>query len=395
MPSIAIIGASLSGLRSAEAAVRANFDGEIYVFGDEPYPPYNRPPLSKEALEHDSPIDGVLLRTSFRDRISYELSRKVIQADLNTNTLTFFDGKKIAVDGIIAATGLRSRSLSVPKPSNGVFSLRSYDDMTTMRRALSPHAHVIIIGAGFIGCEVGATLTKMGHRVTIIAPESVPMMRPLGIKVGRALQAHHAKQGVTFALDRMPTEISGVDAPQGVLCNDGSFFEADLVIEAIGSIPNTEWLEGNDLDLDNGVLCDTTLRAGSNGTLFATGDIARFPNLRFDATPRRVEHWGIAVDSGRYAGKALATVLRGEPLLDEFSPMPAFWSDQFLIRIQSFGMPGLVSDESSISVLDGDLESEVAVGYFRDDILVGVVLIGFAAQHTKYRDSIGKSKAEL
>ncbi len=388
MRKVAVVGASLSGLRAAESALRSGYEGEIVLFGDEVHLPYNRPPLSKEALEHSAELSSVLLRSSFKDRISYKLETKIQNANLATGEIVTDAGESYRFDAIVAASGLRSRGLKIPKPTNGVFTLRRFDDMVAIRTALATSKKIAIIGAGFVGCELASTFTRLGHQVTIIAPEPCPMLRPLGKKLGASLLEHHAKAGVEFALNRLPIEIAGADCPVSVVCDDGTVVESDVVIEAVGSTANTEWLEGNDLDLSDGVVCNEFLQTGDGVPLFVVGDIAKFPNLLFDQVPRRVEHWGIAVDSGRYAGKSLAKVLQGELLEEPFRPLPAFWSDQFDLRIQSFGMPGLTSDESSIEVLEGDLNSEVSVGYYRGDTLVGVVMIGMASSQGKYRNLV-------
>jgi hypothetical protein len=179
----------------------------------------------------------------------------------------------------------------------------------------------------------------------------------------------------------------------------GTVLPADLVVEAIGSLPNTEWLAGNGLDLTDGVLCDNTLRAHRrDGSpvdgVHAVGDLARFPNPLFDDVPRRVEHWNIPTETGKRVGSALAAYLSGEgydaAIASEFAPLPAFWSDQFDMRLQSFGAPGLAGgDPDDIRILEGDLEDEVIVGYHRGERLMGVVGIGMLKSVMAYRSAIG------
>ena len=386
MPGVVVVGASLAGLRAADSLLRAGFRGKVTVVGDEPHFPYNRPPLSKEALVAGHGLDALRLRSSSApDSFDLRLGVSVLQADLKSGVAELSDGATLDFDGLIAATGLRSRALGIPKPKSGVLALRSWDDLIALRRALQDAPQVAIIGAGFIGCELAASLTALGHEVSVIAPEPAPMLRPLGLELGSALGRRHQANGVRFGLGRLPVEIVGDHRPSAVVCDDGSSFEAQLVIEAVGSITNVEWLQGNDLDLSDGLLCNERLQFDASGCALAVGDIARFPNRIFDDVPRRVEHWGIAVDSGRYGGKAMAEILSKGQSEKIFTPMPAFWSDQFDMRIQSFGMPGLVNDPSSMQVLEGNLEGDVAIGYFRDDVMVGVVLIGLAQSHMKYR----------
>ena len=392
MAGVVVLGASLGGLRAADALARSGYSGGITLVGDEPHQPYNRPPLSKEALVEAQDFDAIRLRSSAKPgTVSLVTGVRATSVDLGRGLLFLSDGRELAFEGLVAATGLRPRALGIPKPSAGVVMLRTYEDLVRLRSELAMVQDVAIIGAGFIGCELAASLTRLGYRVSVIAPEDVPMLRPLGEELGAALMRHHLRAGVTFGLERLPVAIEGSERPERVVCNDGSSFEAQLVIEAVGSATNTEWLDGNGLDLSDGILCDEKLSFGGDGRFLAVGDVARFPNLAFDAVPRRVEHWGIAVDTGRYAGKALGHLLSQGEASPAFTPMPAFWSDQFELRIQSFGMPGLVTDASEIRVLEGDLDGEVVVGYHRNGTLVGVVLVGFVQSHLKYRAAVAES----
>ncbi|MDA8261232.1 MAG: FAD-dependent oxidoreductase [Actinomycetota bacterium] len=394
MAGVVVVGASLGGLRAADALARSGYGGGITLVGDEPHPPYNRPPLSKEALVDEQEFEAIRLRSSSKGgAVNLVTGLHAVSADLSRGLVFFSNGSEMAFEGLVAATGLRPRALPIPKPGAGVLVLRTYADLLRLRGELAGVRDVAIIGAGFIGCALAASLTQLGYSVSVIAPEDVPMLRPLGEELGGALLRHHSAQGIKFGLSRLPVTIEGDARPERVVCNDGSSFDAQLVIEAVGSATNTEWLEGNGLELSDGILCDERLSFGGQGRFLAVGDVARFPNLAFDAVPRRVEHWGIAVDTGRYAGKALGRLLTSGEAEPAFKPMPAFWSDQFELRIQSFGMPGLVTDPAAIRVLEGDLDGEVVVGYYREDTLVGVVLVGFVQSHLKYRAAVAESLA--
>jgi len=249
----------------------------------------------------------------------------------------------------------------------------------------------------------------LGCDVDVVEPLAVPLLRPLGAELGAQIQARHEDRGVRFHLVRTVARIDGDDeaGPRLVTLDDGTAIAATVVVEAVGSVPNVSWLEGNGLDLSDGVRCDTGLRAiGPSGPLrdaVAVGDIARFPNRLFDDVPRRVEHWNFPTETAKRAAKVLVADLaantaaraqgRGgctdpDPIeaLGPFTPMPAFWSDQFDIRLQSFGLPGIGGDD--IRVLEGDLSGECAVGYHRDGVLVGVVFLGMAARFGHYRAQI-------
>jgi hypothetical protein len=168
---------------------------------------------------------------------------------------------------------------------------------------------------------------------------------------------------------------SGEDRVTGVVLTGGTVLPADVVVEAVGTVSNTEWLEGNGLDLSDGVLCDSALRVGGLPHIVAVGDVARFPNARYDGVPRRVEHWSIPGDTARHAARTLLAALTGAaPQPAPFAPLPSFWSDQYEYRIQSFGAPVLGTADAR--VLDGDPAGDVLVGYHTGDRLVGVVALG-------------------
>ncbi len=393
MQRVVVVGASLGGLRAAEAVRGAGFTGEVVVVGDERHLPYNRPPLSKEALAGEAVIEAAGLEFRRRksvDDVRWVLGNGASAGDLAARQVTLADGEVLDFDGLVAASGLRVRRLSLPAPDAGRHAVRTIEDAAALRRDLTAGARgpagagagaggparVVVIGAGFVGCEVAATARRLGCTVHVVAPEQVPMQRPLGIEVGAALQRRHEAQGVVFHLGRLPSSVLGSDRVEAVVLDDGTRLDADVVVEALGCVPNTEWLSGNGLDLTDGVLTDGWLRAlgldgAAHGELVAVGDVARFPNALVDDVPRRVEHWSIPTDTAKRAGPALVAHLTGAPLdRAPFAPVPSFWSDQYGQRLQSFGSLG-IADE--IRLLEGDLDGDFVAGYFRASELVGVV----------------------
>ncbi|MBO1418628.1 NAD(P)/FAD-dependent oxidoreductase [Streptomyces sp. FH025] len=376
-----VAGASLGGLRAAEQLRGAGWSEEIVVVGDEPHMPYNRPPLSKEVLAGKAPFDSL----AFRPRASaadvlWRLGTAVVSADLDARAVTLDDGSQLAFDGLVVATGMRPRRLRCPGPQgprSGRHTVRTLSDAEGLRAELTrPGARVVVVGAGFIGCEVAATARGLGVAdVTVVDPEPLPMLRPLGELLATALLERHRARGVRFALGRTVAGFEGEDRVTGVVLSDGTVLPADVVVEAVGSIANTEWLEGNGLDLADGVLCDEQLRVQGMPHVVAVGDVARFPNARYDGVPRRVEHWSIPTDTAKHAARTLLAGLAGAPVdSPPFAPLPSFWSDQFEYRLQSFGAPALGTADAR--VLDGDPAGDLLVGYHVQDRLVGVVALG-------------------
>ncbi|MEU3612192.1 FAD-dependent oxidoreductase [Streptomyces sp. NPDC006872] len=375
---VLVAGASMAGLRAAEQLRSAGWTGAITIVGDEPHMPYNRPPLSKEVLAGKAPFASLAfrLRPSVAD-VQWRLGARIAAAGLSARTVELDDGETIPYDGLVVATGMRPRRLRCPGPLAGRHTVRTLDDAQGLREELTrPGVRLVVVGAGFIGCEVAATAVGLGvAEVTVVDPLPLPMVGPLGELVARALLERHEERGVRFALGTGVTGFEGDDRVTGVALDDGTVLPADVVLESVGSLANTEWLDGNDLDLSDGVLTDAALRVGGRPDVVAVGDVARFPNARYDGVPRRVEHWCIPTDTARHAARALAAHLVGaEADPAPFAPLPSFWSDQHDFRLQAFGAPGLGKDD--VRVLDGDPDGDALIGYHRHDRLVGVVALG-------------------
>lgn len=395
---VVVAGASMGGLRAAEHLRAAGWTGTITVIGDEPHMPYNRPPLSKEVLAGKAPFESLAFtpKAAAAD-VEWRLGTRVVAADLDRRVVALDDGSAISYDGLVVATGMRPRRLRCPGPLTGRHTVRTLADAQGLRDELTrPGARVVVVGAGFIGCEVAATAVGLGVReVTVVDPLPLPMAGPLGELLGRALLKRHEERGVRFALGTGVSGFEGEDRVTGVVLSDGSVLPADVVVESVGSVANTEWLEGNGLDLSDGVLTCGQLRVGGRPEVVAVGDVARFPNARYDGVPRRVEHWSIPTDTARHAAKALVAHLtgtEGEPA--PFAPLPTFWSDQHDFRLQSFGAPVLGKDD--VRILDGDPDGDVLVGYHAAGRLVGVVALGGQAAATgaaRYRAQLLKQPA--
>ena len=390
---VVIVGGSLAGLRSAEGIRKAGYSGPIKVIGNEPYLPYNRPPLSKELLSGSGEIDEIYfpIKESVAD-IEWVLGQAATSLDTKEQKVTDLSGASHSYSALVIATGLRPKPLPVDSNGiSGVHVLRTFDDALALRKQLLPGVKVVILGAGFIGCEVAAAAIKAGCKVKVVARGHEPMEEALGKTLAKEVKRRHELKGVEFVKGASVFGLIGDGHVQRIILDSGVIYDADLVVVAIGSLPNTEWLEGSGIDVSNGVLVDGGLRAlSSDGAVienvFAVGDVARYVNPLFDEVPRRVEHWNLPTETGKRAGQILGKQLNGESVADmlaePFAPLPSFWSDQYDMHILAFGMTYL-ADRSEL--VAGELSGECVLEYFRNDKLVGVCGIGMRPTIQSYR----------
>lgn len=380
---VVVVGASLGGLRVAEQLRSAGHAGPITVVGEERWLPYNRPPLSKEILADVGDDDPARLHgmLAFRRRSSIEdveflLGRRAVASDLAGRTVTLDDGVVLGYDGLAIATGLRARRLSLPGPRTGRHVVRTLEDAVGLRAAVLGRPSAVVIGAGFVGCETAASLHRLGLDVAVVFPESVAFERVLGVEVGGAIQRHLEADGIRFVSGAGVASYTGEDTVTGVELVDGTVLPAGLVVEAVGSICNTEWLDGNGLDLSDGVHCDNDLRVIGADHVVAVGDVARFPNPLFDDSSRRFEHWSMPTDTARRAAASLVADLSGTAGPEHaFAPTPSFWSDLLDLRLQAYGSPTL---GDTVEIEEGDLArlaDGAVVTYLREDRPVGTVAV--------------------
>lgn len=387
---VVIVGAGLGGLRVAESLRSNGFSGEIVIVGNEIHLPYNRPPLSKEALK--SGLTHEDLKFRHRDSIAdvvWKLGSGAQSVDLEKRELTLANGEKLTFDALAIATGIRPRLLPIPGPTKGLHLLRDLTDAANLKAAITPGEPLVILGSGFIGSELAATGTHLGATVHVVSLDEQPMIMPMGKDLGAAMRVRHEGKGVTFHLGRTVSQFnpsdSDPDAIGSVTLDNGEVIATAVVVEAIGSVPNVEWLEGNGLDLSNGVLVDHAMRVvGTDVPVVAVGDIARHPNTFYGDQVRRIEHWNMPTETGRRAGGTLAAMLTGAPVSDApFTALPAFWSDQYEYQLQSYGLPGAgVRSE----VVSGSLDGPCIVEYFDEHgTLCGVIGIDTVKELVPYR----------
>jgi NADPH-dependent 2,4-dienoyl-CoA reductase/sulfur reductase-like enzyme len=364
---VAVVGASLAGLRAVEFLRRGGFEGELVLIGEEPHLPYDRPPLSKELLRGEWGPDRIALRRKSYDDLGVELvlGSRAVSLDTEAREVELEDGRRVPFDGMVIATGGEVCELPNQPRLEGIHTLRTLDDSLAIRTALERKPRVAVIGAGFIGAEVAASAKQLGLEVTMIEALDTPLAKSLGPEVGRMLQAMHERRGVRVCCGRRVERFDGTDRLRSLGLDDGTEIGCDLAVVGIGVRPATAWLEGSGVEVDDGVLCDATLATTVQG-IVAAGDAASWHNPLFDEQ-MRVEHWTNAVEQARHAA---STLLAGPAEAKPFESVPMFWSDQFDIKIQGVGHPRPSDDLRII----GDPEGERFIAlYARNDRLVGAV----------------------
>ena len=382
MRSVTIVGASLAGLRAAETLRHEGFDGDVTLIGAEDHLPYDRPPLSKQVLAGEWEPERTALTTPDKMAelgVDARLGVRATSFDLATRRLTLQTGETLAVDGLLAATGARCRTLPGTEGLGGVHVLRSLDDCLALRYDFDAvPGRVVVVGAGFIGAEVAATARTRGLEVTMVEALPTPLSRVLGDEMGSVCAAVHRDHGVDLRTGVGVDGLEGEGRVARVLLSDGSAVDADVVVVGIGVIPNTEWLVGSGLTVDNGLLCDASCLAAER--VVGAGDIARWPNELFGEV-MRVEHWDNAAAQGAHAARRLLSADAGP-----FAPVPWFWSDQYDRKIQ---LAGRVRPDDEVRVVAGSVEERrFAALYGRAGRLMGVLGFNRPRHVMRYRGLI-------
>jgi 3-phenylpropionate/trans-cinnamate dioxygenase ferredoxin reductase subunit len=370
-----IIGAGLAGDAAAGALREGGYTGQIVLIGDEAHRPYDRPPLSKAALQ--SPDARVFLRDEAwyaENGVLLTLGDRAEAIDRAGKTVRLSSGSSIAYDKLLLATGTRVRTLaeleSAPAP---VRYLRTLDDAATLRGDMGPGRRIVFIGAGVIGLEAAASAASLGCKVTVIEGLDRAMARCLTPSLSAFMHQVHQARGVELILDAKLVGVSAVDGAAAVELADGRRIMADAIVAGVGVTPNCELAVEAGLEVQDGIVVDAHART-SDPDIFAAGDVARFPCR--EGGLGRVEQWRHAIDHGVAAAKAML----GEPV--DYREEAWFWSDQFDLNIQVTGRPA-----ASQEVVRGEMgESGFIVFHLEGGRLVGATSVN----QPRFRKPIGE-----
>jgi NADPH-dependent 2,4-dienoyl-CoA reductase/sulfur reductase-like enzyme len=385
---IVIVGASLAGLRTAQALRREGHEGALTIVGDEAHwPPFDRPPLSKQVLVGSLEPDRVRLRVPDDLDLDVRTGRRAEHLDVEGRTVTLDDGSRLAYDAAVIATGATPRRIPGTDALGGVHVVRTIDDSLALRADLEGARRVAVVGAGFIGCEVASSCRSLGMTVTLVDLLPLPLA-PLGPVAGRIVAEIHRANGVEL---RLGVGVDGFEDEGGrvraVRLADGSMVHADVVVVGIGVLPNTRWLERSGLTLQDGVACDSyCLALGSGGSVAAVGDVARWEHPRYGSV--RVEHW---TNAGEQAAHVAKTLIQGREAVGPFAPVPYFWSDQFGRKLQFVGTCG---DGDVFQIVDGSVdEGRWVAAYGRGGTTVAALCVGWPARLAPWQGLVGQGDA--
>ncbi|WP_158853208.1 NAD(P)/FAD-dependent oxidoreductase [Saccharothrix deserti] len=363
---VLVVGASAAGLATAEALRRKGFTGGLTLLGDELHAPYDRPPLSKQVLAGAWEPERALLRgQEVLDALDagFVLGDPAASLDVATRSVRTASGKVLRADAVVVATGVRPRVLPDQAGLSGVHVLRSLGDALALRADLLTATRLVVVGDGVLGAEVASTACGLGLDVTLAGPQQAPLAAQFGPLVSDLLGQVHAERGVRLRLGAAVLGLAGRDGRvTGVRLDTGEVLPADVVVVALGAIPNTDWLVDSGLKVDNGVVCDAGCRAADG--VYAVGDVARWHHEGL-GTLLRLENRTNATEQAAVVADNILGVRRS------YVPVPYFWTDQFDVKLQ---IHGVLPADAEVSVVDGDVAARRFVAlYERDGEAVGVL----------------------
>ncbi|MGJ5752372.1 NADPH-dependent 2,4-dienoyl-CoA reductase/sulfur reductase-like enzyme [Streptomyces puniciscabiei] len=389
---IVIVGASLAGLRAAEALREEGFTGSLTVVGDEPHAPYDRPPLSKQVLLGQATAHTLELPMRRDPDAEWRLGVRATGVDLLAKRVLLEDGESLPYDRLLIATGTRARPWPNPEEGalDGVFTLRTREDGAGLAERLAARPErVLVIGGGFTGSEIASACRELGLEVTVAERGPAPLVGALGGTLSKLAAVMQRNHGVDLRTGVTVTALNGNGAFTGAQLSDGSRVEADVCVVALGAIRNVEWLAESGLAAGpRGIACDAGCRAFNmygivTDDVFVAGDVSRFPHPLFGYQMLSLEHWGNAVEQ---AAVAAHNMVNPGPLQRPHLAIPVFWSTQFGLNIKSVGVP-TYSDH--VVIAQGSLEARrLAMVYGYQGRVTAAVTVDMAKALDYYRHLI-------
>jgi NADPH-dependent 2,4-dienoyl-CoA reductase/sulfur reductase-like enzyme len=394
--SIAIVGASLAGLRAAEALREKGFEGSLTIIGDEPHEPYDRPPLSKQVLKGWVPADHTKLPRLRRVDANWKLGVAAVGLDRINHVVKLANGEEVHYDRLLIATGTRARPWPNPAEAalQGVFTVRTVEDAAALSAALAARPRrVLVVGSGFVGSEIASVCRDLDLAVTVTERGSGPLRGALGGVISDIAAGMMRDAGVDLRTGVSVASLSGEDGHvRSATLSDGTVLEVDVVVASLGSIRNVEWLDGAGLAAGQwGVGCDAGCRAFDiNGVvtdhIFVAGDVARAPHVLYGYEFLALEHWDNAVFGAEVAANNMIHLEVGRrPHL----PLPSFWSGQFGVNIKSVGVCSF--GDEIVFTQGSPADRRFAAAYGKNGRIVGAVTFNHGKWLPYYAELIERS----
>ncbi|MEA2980784.1 MAG: 3-phenylpropionate/trans-cinnamate dioxygenase ferredoxin reductase component [Alphaproteobacteria bacterium] len=384
---ILILGAGQAAAQLAISLRQGGYAGGLRMIGDEPYAPYQRPPLSKAFLKERPSADTLLLRREsyWADhQVALELGTAAAAVDLARKQVSLGDGRTHDYDTLVFATGTRARDLPLPGVGlPGVFSLRKIDDVRRLRPALDDARRVAIVGGGYIGLEVAAVMRQEGREATVVEAEGRVMKRVAGETISGFFETLHRSRGVDIRLGARLAAIDGDSRATGVTLASGERIAADLVLVATGARANDDLAAASGLPCEDGIVVDDVARAAPD--VYAIGDCARFYSHRY-GRKIRLECVQNAVDQA----KAVADAIMGKP--KPYDPVPWFWSDQYEVKLQ---ITGLLDGFEAAETVGNPADGKFSVEYRKAGKLIAVDAVSDGRAHMLGRRRIAVDLPEF
>jgi len=360
VPTFIVIGANMAGGTAAATLREEGFDGRVVLIGQEPHPPYERPPLSKEYLRGEEQEPRFIRPPEWyeKNQIETRFGQGAQRVDVAGRSVELLDDERIAFDSLLIATGCRNRKFPLPGLDlPGVHDLRYLPDSDAIKAAAVPGARAVLVGMGFIGAEVTASLRSRGVEVTVVEFAETPLQRVLGAELGRVLEGLHRDHGVTMFFRDGAERFEGDGRFEVLHTKEGRRIEGDFAVVGVGVEPVTDVVRGTDVAVDNGILVDPALETNVPG-VFAAGDVARHDHPVFGRI--RVEHF----DNAMKMGQAAARNMLGRK--EVFDDPHWFWSDQYDVNIQ---MAGFATEWDDVIVRGSLEERSFAAFLLKDGVL--------------------------
>jgi NADPH-dependent 2,4-dienoyl-CoA reductase/sulfur reductase-like enzyme len=386
---VVVVGGGVAGTMAAQTLRAQGYDGELTIVGEERHAPYHRPALSKKLLTGEVHRAGIDMAPQNEFDARVLRGAHAVGLNMASRTVEVRDGNKnrtLRFDGLVIASGAVVRQWPGGSAPGGVMALRTVDDCLAIRSRLGRRTRIVVVGGGFIGTEVAASLCSLGFKVTLLSRAGALLHAALGEEMGSCWTDLHRQHGVDVRVGVKVDGFVGKDRVKAVRLSDGSKVKADLVLIGLGVEPATEWLRDSGIKVDDGVVCDATGAAEGSTGVVAAGDVARWWHPLYQQH-LRIEHWDQASRQGVTAARNLLT---GPGDAEQYDAVPYFWSDQYDVKLQLVGVP---IGYESIKVIEGNIREKGFVAAYGKGGRTIAVLSTIPGRVDDYRSAIADGTA--